>query len=159
MANDILVLKVALQNAKKIWRRIAIRGNQTLDDLHESIFDAFGRFDPHMYSFFFPEKPTKSLQKLMDSPGVICPFGAENPGPLAELFGDEPPPNAAKARMDQLRLELKQKFYYLFDFGDEWWHEITVEQTDTHRNRDSGKDPRVIEKRGESPRQYPEYEE
>ncbi len=28
---------------KKIWRRIAIRGNQTLDDLHETIFDAFDR--------------------------------------------------------------------------------------------------------------------
>ena len=93
----------------------------------------------------------------MDSPEVICQFGAENPGPLAELFGEEPPPNAAKARIDGLRLEPGQKFYYLFDFGDEWWHEITVEQTDAPRG--DAKHPRIIEQRGKSPRQYPEYEE
>jgi len=157
MTNDVFVLKVALCGAKKIWRRIAVRGNQTLDDLHDSIFDAFDRDDPHMYSFFFPDKPTTSLRKIMDSPEVTCPFGAENPSPLAELFGEELPPSAAKARMDRLRLEPRQKFYYLFDFGDDWWHEITVEQTDAPREK--GKYPRIIEKRSESPPQYPEYDE
>jgi hypothetical protein len=46
-------LKINLKGEKRIWRLIAMRGDQTLDDLHEAIFLAFDRFDPHLYSFSF----------------------------------------------------------------------------------------------------------
>jgi hypothetical protein len=41
---------------------------------------------------------------------------------------------------------------YLFDFGDEWWHDIAVEATDGQP--DHRKYPRIIERRGDSPPQY-----
>ncbi|MBW1985405.1 MAG: plasmid pRiA4b ORF-3 family protein, partial [Deltaproteobacteria bacterium] len=28
--------------------------------------------------------------------------------------------------MGKLNLAEKDKLYYLFDFGDDWWHEITL---------------------------------
>ena len=34
-----------------ISRTIRIRGDQTLAQLHQAIFDAFDRFDEHMYEF------------------------------------------------------------------------------------------------------------
>ena len=54
MPQPIFIFKVALAGRKSIWRKIAMRGNQTLDDLHEAIFDAFDRYDEHLYSFYFP---------------------------------------------------------------------------------------------------------
>ena len=49
MPQTIFVLKVALAGRKGIWRKIALRGGQTLDDLHEAIFEAFDRDDEHLY--------------------------------------------------------------------------------------------------------------
>jgi len=40
-----------------ISRTIQIRGDQTLEDLHHAIFDAFDRFDEHMYEFQFGKGP------------------------------------------------------------------------------------------------------
>src|SRR5437016_7820495 len=36
---------------RSICRTIRIRGDETLERLHEAIFDAFERFDQHMYEF------------------------------------------------------------------------------------------------------------
>jgi hypothetical protein len=47
----VTVFKVALTGDNSIWRRIAICSDQTLDDLHAAIFDAYDRFDEHLYSF------------------------------------------------------------------------------------------------------------
>jgi len=153
MTKSAYILKVALSGAKGIWRRIAVLPNQTLDDLHEAIYGAFDRDDEHLYSFFFPERPTTSLRKIYDSPEFTHPYNAEDPGP----FGDEKVPDAAKAKMKSLGLVAKQRFYYLFDFGDSWWHEITVEATGAPR--EPGAYPRVLEKHGDSPPQYPDMED
>ncbi len=51
---SIYTFKVALKGAKGIWRRIEVAGKQTLDDLHEAIFEAFDREEEHLYSFYFP---------------------------------------------------------------------------------------------------------
>lgn len=40
-----------------ISRTIQIRGDQTLEDLHHTIFDAFGRWEEHMYEFQFGKGP------------------------------------------------------------------------------------------------------
>jgi hypothetical protein len=53
------VVEVKLKGARRVSRTIALRGDQTLDDLHEAIFAAFDRFDPHLYSFYFPKAPRR----------------------------------------------------------------------------------------------------
>ena len=40
-----------------VSRTIQIRGDQTLEDLHHAIFDAFGRWEEHMYEFQFGKGP------------------------------------------------------------------------------------------------------
>ena len=47
--------KVRLKFRRSIWRSIVLRGNQTLEDLHDAIFMAFERDDAHLYSFYFPK--------------------------------------------------------------------------------------------------------
>ena len=153
MSQSVIVLKVALKDRKSIWRSIALKGSQTLDDLHEAIFDAFDREDEHLYSFFFPLQGGKTSRRIMqESREYTCPYASEEPDPFGSDAG-----NAAKAKLSSLKLTPKQKFYYLFDFGDEWWHEITVEKTDAPEER--GKYPRIVDRKGKSPPQYPDYDD
>ena len=145
----VYTLKVFLAYSKKIWRKIAIREGQTLDNLHNIIFDAFDRDDEHMYSFFFPHSQRKFNPRdiYQSSDEYTHPYACEDQGP----FGSEAR-NASKTTIESLSLTEGQVFYYLFDFGDEWWHEITVEKTDSPA--DDEKYPRVIERKGQSPEQY-----
>src|SRR5437868_6375872 len=40
-----------------VYRTIRIRGDQTLEELHFAIFEAYDRFDEHLYEFQFGKKP------------------------------------------------------------------------------------------------------
>ena len=153
---SVCVLKVALAYQKKIWRIIAIQDGHTLHDLHNIIFEAFDRDDEHMYSFFFPHSGKKlNPRKIRQSSDEYThPYACED----REMFDSgSDAKNASTVSIESLDLTEGQVFYYLFDFGDEWWHEITVENTDGAA--DEGEYPRTIEKKGESPEQYPDPEE
>jgi Plasmid pRiA4b ORF-3-like protein len=148
---EVYTFKVALKYDKRTWRRIEIAASQTLDDLHEAVFEAFDRDDEHLYSFYFCDKPTSKSYNRHDN-------AVEYKHPMCfDDYGDENDEyNAAEARLCTLKLKEKQKFEYLFDFGDCWWHELTFEGSD---RRDGGHYPLIMEKRGDSPPQYPDYED
>ena len=42
---------------KEISRVIEIRGDQTLEQLHHAIFEAYDRYEEHMYQFQFGKRP------------------------------------------------------------------------------------------------------
>src|SRR3989304_1558285 len=118
MSQPIFIFKVALAGRKSIWRRIALKGSQTLDDFHEAIFDAFDRDDEHLYSFFIPKKSGKlTLRKIYDqSVEYTSPYMFEGPG----MFDLDDQENAADTKINTLKLKKGKTFYYLFDFGDNW---------------------------------------
>lgn len=129
-----------------VSRTIQIRGDQTLDDLHEAIFDAFDRFDPHMHEFQFGKRPMDP-----DGPRYVTghAFGTDDGGP-------RPAGRTDRATIDSLSLHVHQPFGYWFDFGDDWWHQINVESIED--TRPEGKYPKVIKRTGQSPPQYAEEE-
>lgn len=131
----------------EISRTVQIRGDQTLDDLHEAIFDAFGRWEMHMYEFQFGKGPH-------DPKGdrYVMPQAAD-----MDLGGRAPSGSTDQTTIDSLGLKVGRRFGYWFDFGDDWWHQIDVEQIDDQIPR--GKYPKVIKRVGESPPQYPEESE
>lgn len=148
------VFKVALTHQKKIWRRIAIRSDQTLDDLHRAIFDAFDRYDDHLYSFYIAPAGLKGRAAMLEAIEYSHPFCFDQAGPFGVY---ERQKNAAETTIDSLRLTPGRQFRYLFDFGDSWEHQIKVEATDV--SVESGrKYPCIVEKHGASPDQYPEQE-
>lgn len=147
-SRNVYIFKVALKDAKRISRRIAVRGDQTLDQFHNIIFQAFDRYDPHLYSFYFPKPGARGRARMRDAVEYTHPFVLED-----APFGDRDLHNAAAAKLEELNLETGQTFDYLFDFGDDWLHEIKVEKTDGEV--EPGHYPRILEKRGESPPQYP----
>ncbi len=121
----------------EVYRTIVIRGDQTLAQLHEIIFTAFDRFDEHLYQFEFVKEPNHHKNRC-----YVLPFDYEE-GAAA---------GTVKARLSTLDLTEGQKFFYWFDFGDDWWHEIEVLKISNEAAK--GKYPRVIDSVGESPPQY-----
>jgi hypothetical protein len=160
---SIIVLKVALDSRRGTWRRIAIRDDQTLGDLHRAIFRAFDRFDEHLYTFYVAPTTVKLTRrtayeraKQYSHPQALDAGGCWDAG----VGGRKPPRemNAEQTTIGALRVSVGQVFLYLFDFGDEWWHVITVEQTNA--DADSAlRYPAIIAQRGGSPRQYGEDED
>jgi hypothetical protein len=129
-------------------RTIQIRGDQTLEDLHHAIFDAFDRFDEHMYEFQFGKGPMDPK-----APRYVLPSAYETD------MGDEKRPagRVDQTTLDSLGLEVGRSFGYWVDFGDDWWHQINVEAIEDKVPK--GKLPRVTKRVGKSPPQYADEDE
>ena len=137
------------QKAHPVLRRtIEIRGDQTLERLHEAIFKAFDRWEEHMYEFQFGDQ-------LHDPKGDR--YGPHLPFTIGGFDEDEPARDAAKAKIDSLGLTVDRWFGYWFDFGDNWCHQIVVMAIGEAKPK--VRYPRVIAKVGDSPPQYMEEDE
>ncbi len=112
--NVIVQIKVKLLGVNKppVWRRLQLRADTRLDQLHEILQAALGWENYHMHVFSFGEQE----------------FGI----PDRELgLSDE-----RQVTLGEL-IDLGAGFRYTYDFGDDWEHEILVEDLldadpDTH---------------------------
>ena len=153
----IYALKVELRQTpydegEGTWRVIEIKGSQTLDQLHRAIFKAFGRWEQHLYSFYL-SSDRRDASREYASPYL---FEEDDFAPGTR------PHNARHTKIDQLSLHSRQTFNYVFDYGDDWEHMITVLRVLDEAG--VGQYPRVVERHGDSPAQYPrlpgdEYED
>ena len=145
-------LRVSIIGISKLYRVIELTENCTFDDLHKAIFDAFDRYDPHLYSFFITKTDTKNMRTIINAPEITHPQNTE------DLMGfGKKKPSAAKTKIGSVGLTEKDVFHYLFDFGDDWWHRIRVEkiiENDNNRKR-----VKLIKSVGEAPPQYPDDED
>ncbi len=123
---------------KEISRVVEIRGDQTLDQLHEAIFEAYDRWDAHMYEFQLGKRP-------FDPKGPT--YGLVSSGPEKLQNGD-----ARKTKLDDLDLKEGRVFGYWFDFGDDWFHQIHVKKIE--QAIPTVTYPRATKKVGKSPPQY-----
>lgn len=131
---------------RKILRTIEARGDHTLADLHEAIFDAFDRFDEHMYEFQFGGRRPMDPEARRYGP----------PMAMVDPFGDsEGSADAERTTLDSLGLAPGDVFGYWFDFGDDWWHQIAVLAIADGAPR--GKLPNVTQRVGQSPPQYVDW--
>jgi hypothetical protein len=129
-----------------ISRTIQIRGDQTLEDLHDTIFDAFDREEEHMYEFQIGGK------------GPMDPKARRYVLPVSMSVTDDKPAGDVKhTTIGSLGLKVDDAFGYWFDFGDDWWHQINVVAIEEKAGH--GKFPEVIKQIGESPPQYPDWDE
>lgn len=140
------ITKEFAKRNRRINRTIENRGDQTLEDLHEAIFDAFDRDDEHMYEFQFGSRPMDPK-----GPRYVMPEAADD--------GLDPPPAGitTETTIDDLDLKVGRAFGYWFDFGDDWHHQIDVENIT--EGPGENKYPRVTKRVGESPPQYINWDE
>jgi Plasmid pRiA4b ORF-3-like protein len=134
-----LVFDAALLNAPGVSARVAVAAHQQLTALHDAIQQAFGWQDDHLYSFWLD--------------GNF--WGAE----AAHLVRPGTPDIASRTadvRLAELGIRRDAPIAYVFDYGDEWRVRVSVSaETET----DDGTYPRVLERRGTPPPQYPSLDE
>ena len=129
-----------------ISRTIQIREDQTLEELHWAVFDALDRYDEHLYEFQLGKRPR--------DPNAKCYLAPEA---LDGDFFDADKGDASETTIGSLGLRTRQNFWYWFDYGDDWWHKITVLPIEKDTPR--GKYPKVTKRVGKSPPQYPDWDE
>jgi hypothetical protein len=128
---------------QEISRHIDVLGRQTLHDLHEAIFEAFERWEEHLYEFNLGTGPSDRSQLYFYTGGGDS---------YDEETGD--PETTTLAALD---LRVGRRFGYTFDMGDQWEHVIEV--VATREGPGKGRYPRVVKKVGTAPPQYPEDDE
>ena len=104
----VYVFKVALKYRKGLWRRVEIKGDQTLGDFDGAIRAAFNHDTwDHLSEFF--------RGRIWDSEG----FGEIEPGGGGSGAGKQ---------IDELGLSEGDKLEYVYDFGDEIQHTLMLEK-------------------------------
>ncbi|UUX93374.1 IS1096 element passenger TnpR family protein [Methanoplanus endosymbiosus] len=103
----VFVFKIAFKVRKSFWRRIEIRGDQTLGEFDRVIRTAFGLDMDHL-SQFYPGK-------IRDS----CGYGYIEPGGYGE---------GADPEINELGLDTGDTIEYVYDFGANVQHTITLEE-------------------------------
>lgn len=123
---------------KMVLRVLEIRGDQTLAQLHDAIFQGFDRDEQHLYEFHLGKRPFDPA-----GPNYGIPEGAA---------GEKEPRDARTTKLDDLGLKAGRAFGYLFDFGDEWYHQVQVDRIE--KAIPTVPYPRLLKRVGKSPPQY-----
>lgn len=119
------------------YRHIQISKGATLYRLHEAILEAFEFMDDHAHAFFMDNKTWSQYDAYYSM----------------KMDGSE---RLTKSRkLEKLNLKKGSQFKYVFDFGDEWRFQCKV----LRELEENTKTPLVIREVGQSPEQYPEYED
>jgi hypothetical protein len=94
------------QISPQIWRRLLVRSDSTIAELHDILQIAFGWTDEHLHQFLIRGKP----------------YGIGRSGGIS--FDDNP----YKVRLCDLHFRWKETWVYEYDLTDWWQHEIRLEQ-------------------------------
>ena len=114
-----LQFKIQIRNIQKppVWRRIVIPANFTFNDLHLAIQDAFGWENYHLYQFEKAPYDRGWKVKVPDEMDNGDFF-------MSEIIDSEQ--TIVSTFLQSMNLK---KFVYVYDFGDDWIHDITLEKT------------------------------
>ncbi|OZC86055.1 hypothetical protein CH254_18905 [Rhodococcus sp. 06-412-2C] len=112
-----LVLGVTIDHTRpEIWRRVRVRSDLLLSELHSVLQCVLGWEDRHMHAF---------------SIGTV---GAMRRFEMAETLDHEPDDEAVseeRVRLDEVLTVRGSVLIYEYDFGDGWTHTIVLEQIDS----------------------------
>jgi hypothetical protein len=129
-----LQFKIQLKGIKKppVWRRVTVPSNYSFYDLHLIIQKAFGWWNSHLFQF--SEKGFGSYQIITE---IYDEFEPD--------FNEQIP--AKEIKISDVFKREKQKFVYIYDFGDSWEHDITLEKINTEKSRY----PSLLDGKGKCP--------
>lgn len=107
-------LKITLKWSKPpIWRRVVVRGDMTLDRLHNVIQIAMGWTDSHLHQFIAGSGFSRTF------------YGRPDPE-FADMGSATL--NEKRYSVADLAPTAKRKFIYEYDFGDGWRHDVVAEK-------------------------------
>lgn len=89
-----------------VWRRLLVRNDSSIADLHYAIQIAMGWLDDHLHRFLIYGKE----------------YGVYQPGGI--VFADDP----ERIKLCDFRFRLGEYFFYEYDFTSWWKHRIQLEK-------------------------------
>lgn len=119
----------------KIWRRIAMPADATLDELVTWILRSVEFSSDHLYEFRYRDR-----------------FGAEV---RVSHPACEEAPWTTDIHIGELPLEPGHSMTLIYDFGDNWQFDVRLERIDPPTKKHGS--PRILAKHGDSPEQYPQW--
>jgi hypothetical protein len=125
----VFVFLVSLGRAK---RQIAMPAKASLDKLASWILRSVDFDHDHLYEFIYRDRRGAEIR-------VHHPFTEESPSTSDVQVGDLP-------------LEPGQTMTFVFDFGDNWHFDVRLERIDPPGTKT--KAPRFVQKQGQAPQQY-----
>ncbi len=125
---ETMTFKVSYCPKPSVWFTVEMRGDQTLEDLHREILSVTKFYDNHLHAFYMSGQPFDRMTEYSTDPDAQ---------------------NSSHIALNQLPLRLKQRFLYIFDFGDQ--HEFSVQLIATSNAAPKGRYPKIIKRRGKMP--------
>lgn len=104
--------RIQIENITKppVWRKVLVPETFTFQRFHLVIQDAFGWENGHLYQF---------------SPGG---YGSEPTIALPSEDNWEPVTDSTETKLKDIFSREGQTYIYVYDFGDDWIHKITLEK-------------------------------
>jgi hypothetical protein len=107
MAPPTYQFKIVLKGIKPpVWRRVLVSSDSTVSFFHEVLQVSMGWYNCHLHQFVIRSKEY----------GVSYAGGVQ--------FADDPD----RIRLSDFRFRPQERFEYLYDFGDNWEHRISLEK-------------------------------
>lgn len=104
-------IQIALIDSKpKIWRRILVPSDLLLSDLHIIIQITIGWTNSHLHQFI--KDRTYYMERMADD----------------DLWDEMENVDYSKVKISDLLKKEKDKMIYVYDFGDNWQHNIILEK-------------------------------
>ena len=151
--SKILQLKIVLDGiTPKIWRRFLVKDNIPFEDLHEIIQIVMGWDNYHLYEFKIENNTISSdeegynaaegmfkhlfnspeFHKMLEQQDLKKGSASMDINKLNKILDKErakksKPVFTIKTKLNELVASKGKKFSYLYDFGDNWDHIVTVE--------------------------------
>ena len=113
----VLQFKIQLKGIIKppVWRRVEVPANVTFLEFHDVIQVLFGWEDYHLFEFRDKDYPTSiRITALVEDDSFDSDFYTD-----AE--------DASEVKLSDIFTGNIRRFLYVYDFGDNWTHEITLE--------------------------------
>lgn len=127
-------VRIDLDGARPpLWRRLELASDLFLDDVHDIIQVAFGWTDSHLHQF-----ASGPRRYGPETESYLCPFEVDE--------GKVGVPED-QVRLDEVLVDVGEKLFYTYDFGDDWQHTIKLEAV-TQRD---GAAPRAVCTTGRRP--------
>jgi len=124
-------LRIRPERAPDVWRVFEFSARHTLHDVHNAIQRAFKLDDDHLYAFYRSGKHWDRASEVAHE-------------------------DADRVRLFQLGLAPGKRFSYVFDFGDELWHQLEV--VAVSESESALEEPLLVEAVGAAPPQYEHLE-
>lgn len=128
--------KIQLKNISKppVWRKVVVSSETSFSMFHSIIQLAMGWYDIHLYSF--------SPSGYGSTPWI------EGDDDFADLGINDESLSASALKLSDIFNTKGQTFTYIYDFGDDWEHKITLEEID---KTNSSPIPKLIDGKGACP--------